>query len=204
MDAGVSTTVTRPFSLGFPEWGRSESSESDPISGNRSHSDLLSQKLPPSYLSPKKSQHREPEGHTLSPPPPRGDNPKTSLKPDSHAHSCLRFLLCSSVLKPQEHCGTIFCTLKIHIPISHLLSDNQDNLKVPVCQSVSHLMSHSCSSPGSQDERLVKFFLNISFSDTILAFSEKQWILWGGKSRTLNKFCDFLNPHFLHLPNGSI
>lgn len=42
------------------------------------------------YLSPEKSQHREPR-----------DNPTTSLIQDSHDHGCLRFLLCSSTLKLQ-------------------------------------------------------------------------------------------------------
>lgn len=65
-------------------------------------------------------------------------------------------------------------------------------------------MIHSCSILSSQDEgRLVKFFFNSGFSDTILAFLEKQWVLWGGgKSRILNKSCDVWNPHFPYLPNG--
>lgn len=36
-NAGISRPVVMPFSFEFPAWGRSESSESDPRNGNRSH-----------------------------------------------------------------------------------------------------------------------------------------------------------------------
>lgn len=38
-DPGVSSTAVTSFSFGFPAWRRSESSKSDPKSGDRSHDD---------------------------------------------------------------------------------------------------------------------------------------------------------------------
>lgn len=86
--AGVSSTVSTPFSSGFPARRRSRSSESDSRRGERCQDDysclaVNSQKLPHTSTCHLRESPREPR-----------DNPTTSL---NHGHGRLRLLSSASL-----------------------------------------------------------------------------------------------------------